>query len=467
MAHFFRRAFDLTRKRGAFGLIATNTIAQGDTRASGLRWICKHGGEIFSVRRRVKWPGSAAVVVSVLHIGKGSVSDGKRLNGCGVGHISAFLFHRGGHDDPVRLSANARQSFQGSIVLGMGFTFDDTDQKGVASSLAEMRRLTELDPRNKEVIFPYLGGQEVNASPTHAHHRYVIDFGELTEPECRGRWPALMKIVEQRVRPERSRKDARKYPRMVHEWWKHWNARPELRCAIGGLPRVLVVSRVGRSAAFTFVPAPMVYADSLVVFPLTTYAAFCVLQSRVHDVWIRFFGSSMKDDLRYTPSDCFETFPMPAQWKSDPCLDAPGREFHRYRAALMRQSNQGLTSMYSNFHSPNDTSEETQKLRDLQSEMDDAVLRAFGWADLHPECRFRPDPPSGTPDDLRETWSYRWDDRTREEILTRLVELNGKRAAQEAMATGARRNSLGKNVGRGAGRESRGQRWLLGGHVGS
>ena len=71
VAHFFRRAFDLVRDQGAFGLIATNTIAQGDTRASGLRWICKHGGEIFSVRRRVKWPGLAAVVVSVLHIGKG------------------------------------------------------------------------------------------------------------------------------------------------------------------------------------------------------------------------------------------------------------------------------------------------------------------------------------------------------------------------------------------------------------
>ena len=71
VAHFFRRAFDLVRQQGAFGLIATNTIAQGDTRASGLRWICKHGGEIFSVRRRVKWPGLAAVVVSVLHIGRG------------------------------------------------------------------------------------------------------------------------------------------------------------------------------------------------------------------------------------------------------------------------------------------------------------------------------------------------------------------------------------------------------------
>ena len=72
VAHFFRRAFDLVRKDGAVGLIATNTIGQGDTRSTGLRWICKNGGVIYSARRRIKWPGQAAVVVSVVHIIKGN-----------------------------------------------------------------------------------------------------------------------------------------------------------------------------------------------------------------------------------------------------------------------------------------------------------------------------------------------------------------------------------------------------------
>ena len=201
VAHFFRRAFDLVRAGGTFGLIATNTIAQGDTRSSGLRWICEHGGEIYRATKRYQWPGEAAVVVSVLHVAKtGEARDertgsrnveaadsedrhatgrfpGRRmLDGAKVDAITAFLFHRGGHADPVRLQANAGKSFQGSIVLGMGFTFDDTDKKGVASPLAEMQRLIELEPRNREAIFPYIGGEEVNTSPTHAHHRYVINF---------------------------------------------------------------------------------------------------------------------------------------------------------------------------------------------------------------------------------------------------------------------------------------------------
>ncbi|MXY05332.1 MAG: N-6 DNA methylase, partial [Gammaproteobacteria bacterium] len=232
VAHFFRRAFNLIREGGAFGLIATNTIAQGDTRSTGLRWICENGGEIYNARRRYKWPGLAAVVVSVLHVSKGAFDGPKLLDGNEVERITAFLFHRGGHGDPARLEANAGKSFQGSIVLGMGFTFDDTDKKGVATPLAEMRRLIEEEPRNQEVIFPYIGGEEVNSSPTHAHHRYVINFRDwplrqedvgatwqdadnhkrqdwlregvvpLDYPEpVAENWPALLAIVERKVKP--------------------------------------------------------------------------------------------------------------------------------------------------------------------------------------------------------------------------------------------------------------------------
>ena len=121
VAHFYRRAFDLIRREGAFGLIATNTIAQGDTRGTGLRWICQHGGQIYCARKRVKWPGMAAVVVSVLHIAKGSVAQPKLLDERVVKRITAFLFHRGGHEDPLRLSTNVgRKSFVGSYISGHG-----------------------------------------------------------------------------------------------------------------------------------------------------------------------------------------------------------------------------------------------------------------------------------------------------------------------------------------------------------
>jgi hypothetical protein len=81
----------------------------------------------------------------------------------------------------------------------MGFTFDDTNPE--ATPIAEMHRLIEQNPKNAERIFPYIGGEEVNSSPTHAHNRYVINFGEMSEAEAR-EYPDLMKIVEEKVKPK-------------------------------------------------------------------------------------------------------------------------------------------------------------------------------------------------------------------------------------------------------------------------
>ena len=127
VAHFFRRAFCLLRVGGTFGLIATNTIGQGDTRATGLRRICKNGGEIYRVQKRLKWPGDAAVVVSVVHISKGEYRGPRRIDGVEVGAISAYLAPGTRHDDPERLVVNDSKSYVGMYLRGMGFTFDDTD----------------------------------------------------------------------------------------------------------------------------------------------------------------------------------------------------------------------------------------------------------------------------------------------------------------------------------------------------
>jgi hypothetical protein len=179
VAHFFRRSFRLIRVNGAFGLIATNTIAQGDTRRTGLRWICTQGGTVFAARKRMRWPGIAAVVVSVVHVYKGSLLPPFVLDGRNVSIITAYLFHAGGHEDPRVLSANAGGSFIGCFLRGMGFTFDDSESGGAANSIAEMQRLLTENPRNAERIFPYIGGEEVNDNPTHSHRRYVINFGSM------------------------------------------------------------------------------------------------------------------------------------------------------------------------------------------------------------------------------------------------------------------------------------------------
>ena len=178
----------------------------------------------------MKWPGEAAVVIATIHIAKGPHPGPYRLDGREVERITAFLFHAGSDADPARLHANEGRSFVGSYVLGMGFTFDDNNLDKGSSPIAEMHRLIEKDPRNAERIFPYIGGEEVNDSPTHAHHRYVINFEDMSEEEARRGWPDLMAIVEARVKPDRIRRRPNgefqlRYP-LYERWWQYADKRP-------------------------------------------------------------------------------------------------------------------------------------------------------------------------------------------------------------------------------------------------
>ncbi len=467
VAHFFRRTFNLLRDRGALGLIATNTIGQGDTRFSGLRWICRQGGEIYHVRRRLKWPGEAAVVVSVVHVSKGIEPATRWLDGNAVKRITAFLFHDGGHEDPKRLMVNAGGSFVGNMILGMGFTFDDSDRKGVATPVAEMERLIAENPHNREVILPYIGGEEVNTSPTHSYRRHVIDFRDW--PLCRADlgaswreadnhskrnwrrdgivpldypepvaadWPELLKIVESRVKPERQRttdQSKSSHGQRATVWWQFYHQAKEMHSVINSLSRVLVVSRVGQQAAFTFLSVGIVFSEQLVVFPFDTHAAFCVLQSRPHEIWARFFGSSMKDDLRYTPSDCFETYPFPEDWETHPALEAAGKSYYDFRAALMVDNDEGMTKTYNRFHDPDERDVRIARLRDLHAEMDRSVLSAYGWTDIPSDCEFLLDYEidEETWGRKRKPWRYRWPDEIRDEVLSRLLILNAELAQRE------------------------------------
>ena len=501
VAHFFRRAFDLIRFGGTFGLIATNTIGQGDTRSTGLCWICTNGGEIYRAQRRVKWPGLAAVVVSVLHIHKGHFVDVKLLDGERVDAITAFLFHRGGHDDPARLKANAGMSFVGSYVLGMGFTFDDTEKKGIATPLAEMHRLTESEPKYRDAISAYIGGEEVNTSPTHAHHRYVIDFrnyplrrddlgerwvdaGEdqrrrwfqsgivpldYSEPVAAD-WTGLLAIVEARVKPER---DVQKRKTLRDRWWQYADNRPGLYSSISGLSRVLVISQVTQYLSFAFLRSGMIYSHRLYVFAKQTNSFFAILQSSIHEIWARFFGSSLEDRFMYAASDCFETFPLPnsgvglrlrsdngptdtASRFSSPAtgvaivdatrqpegtvadanLDAIGRAYYDFRADLMIRHDEGLTKTYNRFNDPDEPDPDIARLRDLHAAMDRAVLNAYGWTDIPTDCEFLLDYEIDEEDwgTRKKPYRYRWPNDVRDEVLARLLELNAERANEEALA---------------------------------
>jgi hypothetical protein len=441
VAHFFRLAYSRLRKGGTFGLIATNTIREGDTRRSGLRWICTAGGAIYSAQTRYRWPGRVSVVVSVIHVAKDRSLSPILLNRRVVPKVTAFLFHAGNDTDPVELVANAKKSFQGSILLGMGFTFDDTDSTGEANPVSLMEQLIRKNPTSAEVIRPYIGGEEVNDSPSHLPHRFAIDFFDRKFEEA-SRWSDLMDIVRRKVKPLR---DKQKRVANRERWWQYAEKRPGLYAAIANNERVLVISRV-RATGFAFVSAKFIFSEQLIVFPYEMYSSFLILQSRIHECWARFFSGSALDLIRYSPTSCFETFPFPTNWDAQSALEALGKAYYEFRAALMVRNNEGLTKTYNRFHDPDEHRPEIIKLRELHSAMDRTVLDAYGWPDVQVHCEFLLDYEIDEDDwgDKKKPWRYRWPDDVRDEVLARLLELNTKRAKEEEGMGAAAMNKRSK-----------------------
>jgi hypothetical protein len=180
-------------------------------------------------------------------------------------------------------------------------------------------------------------------------------------------------------------------------------------------------------------PTEIVYADSYDVLVFSNFAPLCVIQSRVHEIWARFFSSSMKDDLRYAPSDCFETFPFPPRYGTDPTLEAAGQTYHDHRAALMVAANEGMTKTYNRFHKSDERGEPIRRLRDLHDEMDRAVLSPYGWPDLADELR-----PEFLTEETEDDHTYQgrhfWPAEARDLVLSRLLALNAARHAEEVAA---------------------------------
>jgi hypothetical protein len=391
------------------------------------------------------------------------------LNGRQVGRISAYLVAGDLDDAPKRLAANAKKAFIGSYVLGAGFTFDDgAAAKAECENLKTMRMLITKEPRNADRIFPYIGGEEVNTSPTHAYNRYVIGLSDLPlrrddslmswfmhegtvacnqrRQECLQNgivpadypdevaedWPDLLAVVERWVKPQRiALPSTNAWNRTVSKYWWRWGAyRKELNRALAGLKRYIFVPNLSPHLLAAFIAADVVTGapHNVVAFP--TMAPFAVLQSRIHEIWARFFSSTLEDRLRYAPSDCFETFPFPAGYETDAALEAAGQTYHDHRAALMIAANEGMTKTYNRFHDSEERGAVIQTLRDLHGEMDRAVLHAYGWDDLATELS-----PEFLTEDSENDHTYQGryflPAEGRDRVLARLLALNVERHAVE------------------------------------
>jgi hypothetical protein len=407
---FVLRAQRLLNRRGQLGFITTNTLVQGDTLDVGLGQATQHGLTVRAARSSRPWPsGSANLEIVTVWASARRPEPGALLvlDGDAVPSIGADLEPVGRvAGRPHRLAENDGVAFQGSNVLGLGFTM----------SADEAAALIAKDPRNADCLQPYVTGQDLNQRPDHSASRWVINFRDwpLARSET---YPDLIELVRAKVKPERDKNNRANYR---DSWWRYGEHRPGLYAAIAGLDHVLAIARVSSTVMPLRVPTGIVYSEKCVIVATDCFGDLAALSSAAHTAWVVRYSSTMRTDINYAPSDVFLTLPRP---QPTPELAALGERLDSRRRDLMLGRAWGLTTTYNAVHAPAVTDPEVVELREIHEAIDHAVLAAYGWSDLDPQVGHHPTK-------IGTRWTV--SPTARFELLDRLLEENHRRHAEES-----------------------------------
>lgn len=364
--YWFRRAHDHLPANRRAGLVGTNSISQNRARTASLDYVVANGGVITDAVSTQKWPGEAKVHVSLVNWIKSPSSppvvfflDGEPVDG-----ITAELRtpERSTGNIP-KLSANARRCFQGPIPGGAGFILPEEEAQMLLAS---------RDANYREVVRPYLDGDDITDDPRQRPRRWIIDFAKLPL-EAAMKYPKALDIVRERVKPIRETNNRAAYRKY---WWQFAEARREMRTALKGRKRYVASVAQGKRLLLAWADASTCPSNLTYVLAFDDDYAMGVLSSSAHGAWAWSRSSTLKGDLRYTPSSAFETFPWP-----DPVEDNQrehiGKLSHdiiERRQAICAGEEFGLTKLY------NLVDEGAyEDLKALHRKLDEAVAVAYGW----------------------------------------------------------------------------------------
>ncbi len=430
---FVRRIYRLLRPGGFTAFITTNSIKDGDIRKDGLEQVICQGADLNMAVRGIKWPGRANLVVSLLAIHSGVWQGRHILDGREVLVISPFLEDTMDGGDPKILTDNCNMVFEGSKFVGDGFLL----------SHEQANAMKERDHRTRSVILPIINGDELNNAPDQIPGRHILNFFD---------WPTTRvescgEAYEYALANVKAAREANTRLAGI-PWWQYERPRLELYRKLENLDLCFAIVRHTKHFSFSALPPTYVFSDALKVLTTDRWDVYAVLQSTLHEVWARKYSGALKQDLRYSPSKCFDTFPFPqGLWQTANLnLATLGERYHEHRRALMKNLWLGLTDIYNLFHTRDLTPAEVARaskkplpeadagyqgileLLRLHRELDISIRDAYGWTDLDLGHDFIEVETLPENDRVRYTISPV----ARKEVLKRLLAENHRRAAAEA-----------------------------------
>jgi type II restriction/modification system DNA methylase subunit YeeA len=360
-SYWFRLAHEHLGENCRAGLVATNSISQGKSRAATLDYITQNGGYIHEAVSTQPWSGEAVVHVSIVNWSKKEPKT-YYLDNHVVSKITSSLKATIDVSQACRLSANLNKCFVGVEVVGKGFIV--TEQ--------QVKDWIQADPKNQKVLKLFSMGGNLAQNPYGTPERWVVDFSDMPIEEVSD-YNLPFEHIRIHVKPEREKN---REAVLREKWWRFKRTNEALRTAIARFSYYFVVPRVSKWTVFITASSTWLPGDLNVVVASEDFYILGILSSQVHRLWVKAQSSTLEDRTRYTHRTCFETFPFP-QTPSNKLVEqirATAQQLHQYRTQQMETKQWGITQLYNKFFE-----EPTSQLFKLHAQLDKQVMQAYGF----------------------------------------------------------------------------------------
>lgn len=434
---FHRRASDLLRRQGCYGLLGATNIAEGSAIDVGLGRLVS-AGNIYFARKGMPWPGSANINVAVVCFCKGSWLADANCDGVLCPRIGA------------RLIPEEQETWQPCAIKSAPFSFEGVNNsKGLAFLLGIgdvwYKRLAK---ESDSLIRPYISGEDITSSSVTRIQRYALDIGDRSFNDIQASWPEAARFLLEIVKPTRTESELKSYNGLIERWWQFWNNRADLMRKVRRNKCCIVYSKNTKYTIGILAPSDWIYTNKVLILHQDRPDLYAICLSSMFQDWMRRFSGGNLSNLGATVTlsinESVAKYPLPTAALSDESC-ALATRFNDQLALFCRSRNSGLTDTMNQVHDRTCNDPEISSLRTLLAEIDKAVVNAYGWDSEQIKYDFREMSTGG--DVVLCRWSI--PQSFAAILFEQLLELNRKRHEEEMLS--ARRGdvpSRGARTGR-------------------
>jgi hypothetical protein len=409
---FHRRAVDLLRTGGCYGMLATSNIAEGSAIEVGLGVIVQRGS-IYFARKGMPWPGSAAVVVAIVGFFKGEWRADCDADGRSCPRIGP------------RLEPEAADVWAPQPLPDAPFAFAGVDNsKGLAFVIPPTSPWFErLKNEPDSLLRPYITGDDITSSALNRIERWALDIGDLSLDEIRRRWPVAYRFLVEEVQPTRTVAALKSYKGLVDRWWQFWNHRADLMRRIRQREHFIGYSKNTKYPVGMLAPSGWIYTNKVLLIGMERHDLYAISLSTGFRAWLeKFSGGHLGETLSLSISESIVKYPVPDQSVATEGVEA-ATQFDHLAVEFSATHGCGLTDVMNAIHSPNNADATIAELRRLLCVIDAEVAAAYGWDDLDVTYDFR-EFEGGSSND---PWRWALSAGVASVLLDRLVALNRER----------------------------------------